>query len=327
MTILIVDGVAKIYMREGTVIVSDQEGGKLEQTLPDLELLAIIGRRILATSAALLTIATNNIPVVFIDARGGTVAILFDPVQVGTINPRRAQYKCLEDSQCTLLISKKIISSKLYGLYNLVRYEAKYHKDLLEGMDLDYAKALMLSAASKINDVGDTNELRLVEAEGSRAAWSIITGLFPRQYNFTGRRPRGGDTINSAIDFTYAILYAISVKSIVAAGLDPYAGFMHTPKPGRTSLVYDFSELYKPLAIHAVLQASRIRKLKTIRGTTRLTPRSIEALVRQLYHRLHMLSEKTYKRKTIWMHPMKEAYNLRRALEKDLSYKPFTYKP
>jgi CRISPR-associated protein Cas1 len=117
------------------------------------------------------------------------------------------------------------------------------------------------------------------------------------------------------------------LKSLVASGLDPYAGLMHAPKPGRKSLVYDFSEIYKPLAVHAVLQASRIRKLRTFRGSSKLTPKTIEALIKQLYHRLHVLGERYYRRKNIWIHPMNEANKLKQAIVKGVPYNPYTYKP
>ena len=151
--------------------------------------------------------------------------------------------------------------------------------------------------------------------------------MLPDNYNFTGRSPRKGDPINCAVDFTYAVLYGIVTKALVAAGLDPYAGFMHSPRPGKLSLVYDFSELYKPLAIHSVIQASRRRVIKTYRGSARLTPRSIEVLVSQLYHRLHLESEKRYKRKSIWIHPIREAHNFQKALTRKEPYKPYTYNP
>lgn len=326
MTILIVDGAAKVYLREGVVKVSDREGNMEEEPITGLELLVIMGRRILLTSALMLTLASANIPVVFIDPRGGTTATLYDPVQVGNTSIRAAQYRCIDNESCSLQRARELIKSKLAGLRNLVRYELKYHKELRD-KEANYLISLIEEARSNTDNARDVDELRVIEAEGSKAAWTILARLFPPSYGFTGRKPRGGDTINSAIDFTYALLYGMLTKALVAAGLDPYAGFMHTHRPGRLSLVYDFSEIYKPLAVHAVLQASRIRRLKTFRSTRHLTPRSVEALVKQLYHRLHVLTEKTYKRKNIWTHMLQEARRLQQAITKNIPYKPYTYTP
>ncbi len=326
MTILIVDGTAKIYLREGLVRMSDHEGNKEDEPIANLELLVVIGRRILLTSALVLTLASANIPIVFIDPRGGTTATLYDVIQVGHTSIRMAQYQCIETEPCRLRVAREFVKSKLAGLKNLVRYELKYRSEL-KNSETEYLISRIDTARRNADNTTSIDELRTVEAEGSKAAWTLLTKLFPSDYKFTGRKPRGGDTINNAIDFTYALIYGITTKALVAAGLDPYAGFMHTHRPGRHSLVYDFSEIYKPLAIHAVLQASRIRRLKTFRSSRRLTPRSIEALTKQLYHRLYVLTEKTYKRKNIWTHVLQEARRLQQALAKNLPYKPYIYSP
>ncbi len=326
MTILIVDGVAKVYLREGVVKVVDREGNTEEEPVADLELLVVIGRRILLTSALMLTLASANIPVVFIDPRGATTATLYNTIQVGQTAIRAAQYRCIEANPCKLQRAQELIRSKLAGLRNLIRYELKYHREFRDDT-MEYLLSVIDSSRINVDGVKDIEELRLVEAEGSKAAWTALSKLFPSHYAFTGRKPRGGDTINSAIDFAYAVLYGMLTKALVAAGLDPYAGFMHSHRPGRLSLVYDFSEIYKPLAIHAVLQASRIKKLKTFRASNHLTPYSIEAILRQLYHRLHVLTEKTYKRKNIWTHMLLEARRFQYALTRNLPYKPYKYTP
>ncbi|MEM3974876.1 MAG: CRISPR-associated endonuclease Cas1, partial [Ignisphaera sp.] len=95
----------------------------------------------------------------------------------------------------------------------------------------------------------------------------------PPEYGFTGREPRKGDVINSSIDFLYTILYGIITKAIVATGLDPFYGLIHVLKSGRLSLTYDISEIFKPLAIHTIIQASRKANLRTLRGSRMLTPK------------------------------------------------------
>lgn len=320
------DGYAKLHLREGVIRVSDREGNSLEQTIPDLELLVVIGRGVLLTSAALLTLAQNNIPVVLIDPRAGTASTLFNPVQVGTIETRMKQYECIASESCRTAIVSKIIEAKLRGLYNLIAYEARKKPEFRTDWAQE-ARAEILASIEEARRATSIDELRTIEAEGSKAAWKALIRMFPNEYGFTGRKPRNGDTINSAIDYAYAVIYGIAAKALVAAGLDPYAGFMHTPRPGRHSLVYDFSEIYKPLAIHAILQASRITRLKTFRGSSRLTPKSLEAITKQLYYKLHTLGEKYYKRKNIWIHPIQEANKIKQVLTKQTIYKPYIYKP
>jgi CRISPR-associated endonuclease Cas1 len=178
-----------------------------------------------------------------------------------------------------------------------------------------------------IKKAKDVDELRTLEAEGSKYFWNIAASFIPGKYEFTGRKPRKGDVINSAIDFLYAVLYGIVTKSIVVNGLDPFYGCIHTLKSGRISLTYDLSEVFKSIVVHTVIQASRKADLATFKNSRLLKPKSIEVLVKHLYHRLSRESEKICKRKSIWHLPIRETNKFKEALIKRLEYNPYTYDP
>lgn len=119
----------------------------------------------------------------------------------------------------------------------------------------------------------------------------------------------------------------IATKAIVASGLDPFYGLMHSLKSGRLSLVYDLSELFKPLAVHTVIQASRKARLRTIRGSRILTPKTIEVLVAHFYNRLSRESERLYKRRSIWVLPMRELEKFKDSVLKKFKYEAYIYDP
>lgn len=325
MTILVVEGVAKIFRKEGTIFVSDYEGNRVEASVPDLELVVAVGERVLVTSSALLTLLSNGVPVVFLSGKLDTYGVLYDIVQVGTINIREEQYRCFSDDYCKSLYAKPIVYSKIKGLYNVLRYEYKYYKDFMPGYD--DVKTRLLEVLESIEKAKSIDELRKLEAVGSKAFWEMTLNLIPKDYGFTGREPRKGDVINSSIDFLYAILYGIITKALTAAGLDPYFGSIHVAKPGRVSLTYDLSEILKPLAVHVVIQTSRRAKLRTLRGSRMLASRTIEVLVSQLYSKLSRESEKIHGRRSIWVLPMREASKLKDSILKRVKYEPYIYDP
>lgn len=325
MTILVVEGTSKIYRKEGNILASDKEGNSVEVSVPDLELVVVVGERVLVTSSAVLTLLSNGIPVVFISGKLDTYGVLYDVVQVGTINIREVQYRCFSDETCRMMYAKSIIYSKIRGLYNVLRYEYKYYKDLMK--DYDDIKNKILEVLEFIEKTNNVDELRRLEAVGSKYFWNVATNLIPPEYGFTGREPRRGDVINSSIDFLYAILYGIITKSIVAVGLDPFYGLIHAPRSGRVSLTYDLSEIFKPLTVHSVIQASRKTKLKTLRGSRMLGPKTIEILVGHLYNRLSREAERFYNRKSIWILPLRDIGKFKDAISKKLKYEPYIYDP
>ena len=230
MTILIVEGTAKVYRKSGNLAITDKEGSTMEVALPDLELVAIVGERILITSSAIITLLSQGIPIVFFSGRSEVYGVLFDIIQIGTTNIREVQYRYFSNNFFRLKYAKPIIISKLKGLYNVLRYEYKYHKDKLSKEDYEHIKYSILEITELITRVNDINELRTLEAQGSKYFWNAIVNFIPEEYEFTGRKPRKGDVINSAIDFLYAVLYGIITKAIVTNGLDP------RPEVGETIL-------------------------------------------------------------------------------------------
>jgi len=326
MTVLIVEGTAKVYRKSGNIAVIDKEGNRVEVPLPDLELVVVVGERSQITSSAMLTLISQGVPLVVVSGKVDTYGVLFDVVQIGTVNIRSVQYKCFEDYYCRLKYARTIIESKLKGLYNVLRYEYKYHKIVSEDV-YNHVRYSILEVLESIKKAKDIDELRTLEAEGSKCFWSVATSFIPKKYEFTGRKPRKGDVINSAIDFLYAVLYGIVTKSIVINGLDPFYGCIHTLKSGRISLTYDLSELFKPIVVHTVIQASRKANFATFKNSRLLKPKTIEALAKHLYYRLSKESEKVCKRKSIWYLPIREANKLKEALIKQLEYTSYTYNP
>lgn len=167
------------------------------------------------------------------------------------------------------------------------------------------------------------DRLRGVEAEGSKCFWRCVAGLFER-YGFPGRVPRGRDVVNRSVDYGYAVLYGYIYHALVGAGLDPYAGFMHTIRSGRPSLVYDFSEQYKPFILHVVLSAVRRLKNPYITEEGLLDPSSISYITKTLQSWINRRRRGigTSIRKNIYV----KARELAEALRTGCIYTPFIYR-
>jgi CRISPR-associated protein Cas1 len=64
-------------------------------------------------------------------------------------------------------------------------------------------------------------------------------------WNGTPRHAR--NPVNSALNLAYFVLAGRIERAIVARGLDPAVGSLHTERDGRNSLTYDLIEAYRPL--------------------------------------------------------------------------------
>ncbi|BCB82933.1 CRISPR-associated endonuclease Cas1 [Phytohabitans suffuscus] len=112
---------------------------------------------------------------------------------------------------------------------------------------------------------------KVIEAEG--LAFSVRT-----------RRP-ARDPINAALNLCYGLLTADALRAVVACGLDPHAGFLHSSGRNKPALALDLVEEFRaPVADSVVINAFnngeiRARDFTTALGTTRIGERGRKALI------------------------------------------------
>jgi CRISPR-associated protein Cas1 len=93
------------------------------------------------------------------------------------------------------------------------------------------------------------------------------------------------DRINSALNLVYGLLLADVLRSLVACGLDPAGGVLHSAKRNRPALALDLmEEMRAPVADSAVVWAINNgelheRDFQMDLDTVRLTPRGRKALI------------------------------------------------
>lgn len=76
------------------------------------------------------------------------------------------------------------------------------------------------------------------------------------------RRP-ARDPVNAALNFCYGLLTSDMLRAVVACGLDPHAGFLHSSERNKPALVLDLCEEFRaPVADSVVLGAFNNGELK-----------------------------------------------------------------
>lgn len=169
----------------------------------------------------------------------------------------------------------------------------------------------------EIDSANNIDELRLKEAELSKIAWEELKKYLPK--DFSGRKPRNEDPINRSIDYLYSLIYALCTHALISVGLDPFYGFMHTNGPGKYALTYDFSEMFKPFAIHVLLTTIRRGTSITLDKKNYLTSFSLTIFTKNFYEML--LKRKI--RAIIYL----KANELKKSIVEYKAFNPYVYKP
>ena len=79
-----------------------------------------------------------------------------------------------------------------------------------------------------------------VEAEAARRYWPLLLG---REF----RRDQDGGGLNGLLNYGYAILRAATARAVMAAGLHPSLGLMHSNRGNPMVLVDDLMEPFRPI--------------------------------------------------------------------------------
>ena len=95
----------------------------------------------------------------------------------------------------------------------------------------------------------NVDSLRGIEGECATGYFSVFDDMILQQkedffYKSRSRRPPM-DNVNALLSFTYSLLTSMCVSALETVGLDPYAGFFHTERPGRCSLALDLVEEFR----------------------------------------------------------------------------------
>lgn len=291
---------AAIKRRGSDLLISWDNSTKQVSTL-DLEMVVIVGNNVEMSSEVINFLSSLNIPVLIHGKRADTV--LVTPFVNTIAEIRRKLYALDEDSR--VLLAKRFIEGKVRGMINVAKY--------FSYIDKTYVREIEVRLSAR-----DRKSLILEEAALSREAWEELKRFLP---SFEGRKPRGEDPINRAIDYAYSIIYALSTHALIAAGLDPYYGLLHANQPGRPSLVYDFSEMFKPVAVHAVIAVARRSRL-SLDSEGYLKKDGLELVTKHLYGILYKR-----RRTTIRGEFYRKANDLKKFVLDAVDFQPFVYKP
>ncbi|HHX65391.1 MAG TPA: CRISPR-associated endonuclease Cas1, partial [Chloroflexi bacterium] len=221
----------------------------------------VSGNGVSLSSDVISACCREGIPIHFIDSRGQPYAGLYSAGLTGTVLSRREQMAAYLDKR-GLQVGLALARGKISNQAAFLRYMAKYRKEAAP----DQYEALCQKAEKVLSHVQELEQIKgacidevreqilSVEGRAAHHYWNAIDTVLPAEYNWPGRQGReASDPLNAALNYGYGILYSQVERALILAGLDPYAGYVHTDRPGKPSLVYDFIEPFRVPAVDRVV--------------------------------------------------------------------------
>jgi CRISPR-associated protein Cas1 len=240
-----------VVKKEGKVI-----GEYATKMLNDL----VIGEKCGTVSVGLLNFLINQgIQVHFVNFKHEPSITLYTPAHHGTTKTRREQLTSYNDDRGVYL-AKEMVRGKLTNQTNTLKYYLRSRDEETKSRlnnDINrikhYAEEIKQLDAPHVENIQPS--LRSLEAHAAKHYWHGFNILLEGKIPFPGRQKRGTvDPINMMLNYSYSILESRVKGAILKAGLDPYAGFIHNDRSGKTSLVYDLIEEFRqPIVDRVVL--------------------------------------------------------------------------
>ena len=203
----------------------------------------------------------------FID-RGHPIAILHPEIAHGSVEVRRQQMLAYYDDR-GMDFANQIVKAGMINKANLLKKTSK-RRNLSEKQEqviqqsIENIQKLIQRLPVKASQVSLGRETLFgLEGEAAKHYFKGFRELLGEKWGFEGRNRRPPkDPVNAMLSYGYAILYSKIFSATLIAGLEPFAGFLHTDKSGKPSLVLDLIEEFRqPIVDKSILKITAKKQL------------------------------------------------------------------
>ena len=203
-----------------------------------------------ATPALMGACAERKIGMSFFSPRGAFLARVVGK-EYGNVLLRKEQYRISDDDTRSVAYAKNMIVGKVYNSRWSIERTLRDHAYRVDAEKLKQISNILYETLPKLDSASGLDELRGIEGKAAEQYFSVLNDMILNQkeeFAFTRRNRRPPlDNINAVLSFAYTVLAGDCANALSSVGLDPYVGFMHGDRPGRTSLALDLMEELRPV--------------------------------------------------------------------------------
>lgn len=226
--------------------------------LKEISHVVIKGTYISFSSALILKCLKRGIPIILLDNLGRPYSVISELKRASDSKERQISFS---KSHKSINFVCKLLKEKVRRQHQVLHYHIRSLRlaknenvKIIEGYDFkSFLRSFDTYAKRKIPIREISQDIFLLEARSSRAYWKAFLKLFPKS-DFPGRKKRNSeDPINKLLNYGYALLSSLILKTVVFASLDPNVPLFHHRKGLTFPFIFDLMEPFRPLADHTVI--------------------------------------------------------------------------
>lgn len=203
-----------------------------------------------ASPALMGACAERKIGMSFFSPRGRFLARVVGR-EYGNVLLRKEQVRISDSEDRSIAYARNMITGKIFNGRWSIERTLRDHAFRVDGEKLKHISNALYDALPKIDKTCSLDELRGMEGKAAEQYFSVFDHMILNQkedfvFKTRNRRPPL-DNVNAVLSFAYTILAGDCANALSSVGLDPYVGFMHGDRPGRSSLALDMMEELRPI--------------------------------------------------------------------------------
>jgi len=232
------------------LVISFPDKEKDDRTVPieDIGVVVLENQQITISHGCIAALVQNNVALVSCDSSHMPTGLIL-PLDGGNTQAERFRYQIEASVPLKKQLWQQTIQQKIYN-----------QAQVLEMIGIDSVNMFRWSRSVKSGDPDNY--------EGRAAAY-YWQNIFSHYFNFN--RNRAGEPPNNLLNYGYAILRAITARSLVSSGLLPTLGIFHRNKYNAYCLADDIMEPYRPfvdrIVYEMVIEGIELQELNTILKT------------------------------------------------------------
>jgi CRISP-associated protein Cas1 len=228
-----------LFLKKRSNRIVVRRGKEIVQEIPflDLKRIVIFGHTQVSTQL-LKSLSEKGVDVAFLTANGRFKFRIVSETSKN-IYLRMAQHDRHRDQAFKLHLGRILVRSKIRNQRGLLLRSRRNRPDIFLDNEIT-----ALGKWGKMVDTKETVEKIMgLEGMASKTYFQAYGKLLKNEFKFTNRAYHPPpDPVNALLSFGYMLLYNELNSLIEACGFDPFLGFLHSPRYGRSSLATDLIE-------------------------------------------------------------------------------------
>ena len=197
------------------------------------------------SSGAFKLLSFEGIPIHIFDFHGFYEGTFYPKIHNVSGEVLVKQVLAYHDKEKRLELAKKFVEGAANNMLRNLRRWNRNH-EVLEFWDKISTLVVDVSMSDSIQ------KLMSIEARIRKVYYAGFSRCIPIEFNKRTFHPPK-NPMNALISFGNSLIYATTLSQIFRTRLDPRVSFLHEPAFRRFSLVYDVSEIFKPLIVDRLI--------------------------------------------------------------------------